>query len=67
MSIDNIVFEEIDSPAITATKTLLIYAGSSELKPQLKKLGVDYVKVEKGLHIYYVLTSKKFSKLKIRL
>jgi len=67
MSIDNITFEENDSPAVKATKTLLIYAGSSELKPQLAKLDVEYTKINRGLHTYYVLTSKKFDKLKIKL
>lgn len=67
MSIEDIVFEIEDTPAIIATKTLMLYAGSSELKPQLAKLGVSYTRIEQGLFTYYVLTSKKFDKLKIKL
>ena len=37
MSIENITFENIDTPKEKAIKTALIYAGSTELKNQMKK------------------------------
>lgn len=67
MELDNIVFEDIDTPAIIATKTVMLYAGSNELKPQLSRIGVSYVKVEKGVSVSYILRSPKFGKLSIRL
>lgn len=62
-----ITFEECDTPTTIATKTVLIHAGSSELKPQLKRQGVDYVKVIRGLNTYYILTSPKFGRVEVKL
>lgn len=65
--IENIVFEDCDTATTIATKTTLIHAGSSQLKTELKKLNIDYVKVIKGLNTYYVLTGKEIGKLSIKL
>lgn len=63
----NIVFENEDTPATIATKTVLIHAGSSSLKTELKKQSVDYVKVIRGLNTYYILTSPKFDRVQVKL
>jgi len=52
---EDIVFETEDSPAIIATKTVMLFAGSNELKPKLAKLNVTYTKVYKGLLTFYCL------------
>ena len=40
MSIENIIFEETDNFDTIAKKTVLIYAGTSELAEQMKKLNI---------------------------
>jgi len=65
MSIENITFETIDSPKEKAIKTALIYAGSTELKNQMKKLKVNYTKVQRGFKTIYVLRSKDFPRTEV--
>lgn len=65
--IDRIVFLDDDNPATIATKTVLIHAGSSSLKTELKKQDVEYVKVIRGLNTYYILTSPKFGRVQVKL
>lgn len=65
MSIENITFENIDSPKDIAVKTCLIFAGSTELKNQLKKLKVTHTKVTKGALTKYVLRSKDFGRCEV--
>ena len=48
MSIENIIFEENDNFDTIAKKTVLIYAGTSELAEQMKKLNINYSKSPKG-------------------
>lgn len=67
MSIDKIVFEKTDSDKETAIKTVLIYAGSNELKTQMKRLNIDYTKVCRGLKTSFVLKSNKIGKLTVTL
>lgn len=63
-----IVFLEDDSAETIARKTFEIHVGTSELKPQLKKLGIEYTKVVKGLYTFYCLTGRGINQtLKIRL
>lgn len=62
-----ITFEDADTPATIATKTVLIHAGSSQLKTELKKQNVEYVKVIRGLNTYYILTSPKFGRVQVKL
>jgi hypothetical protein len=57
MSIENITFEESDNFDQVAIKTVLIYAGTSELKTQMQKLKIDYSKISKGNKQRFVLRS----------
>ena len=65
MSTDNIVFENVDTPKEIAIKTALIYAGSTELKKQMKRLKVEYTKVVRGFKTIYVLRSKDFERTEV--
>lgn len=65
MSIENITFENIDTPKETAIKTALIFAGSTELKKQMNKLKVSYTKVNRGFKTIYVLRSKDFGRTEV--
>jgi len=66
MSIDNIVFEENDTLQQTAIKTVLLFAGTNDLKSQLKKIGItNYSKVEKGVKTSYILRSEKLGRLTV--
>ena len=60
MSIDNIVFDDNDTLEQQATKTALIYAGSTELTKQLAKLKVTHTKIARGFKTIYVLRHKDF-------
>jgi len=64
---EDIVFETEDSPAIIATKTVLIHAGSPTLKTELKRLNIDYCKVTKGLNTYFYLSGKEIGKIRVKL
>lgn len=65
--LENIVFEDIDSPQDIARKTVLLYAGSPALKNELKKLKIDYTKDQKGVFVEYYLKGKEIGKLTVRL
>ena len=65
MSIENITFEQIDTPKDIAIKTTLIYCGSTELKNQLKRLNVTHTKVVRGFKTIYVLRSKDFGRCEV--
>lgn len=67
MQIDEIIFLEEDSPTTIAIKTVEIYAGSSQLKAELKKLNIDFTKVVRGLNTYYCLKGDKIGKIKVKL
>lgn len=67
MNIENITFETIDSNKDIAIKTALIYAGSTELKNQMKRLKVNYTKVQRGFKTIYVLRNKDFGKVEVTL
>lgn len=60
MSIDSIVFDDNDTLEQKATKTALIFAGSTELTKQLAKLKVTHTKVQRGFKTIYVLRHKDF-------
>ena len=60
MSIDSIVFDDNDTLEQQATKTALIYAGSTELTKQLAKLKVTHTKIARGFKTIYVLRHKDF-------
>lgn len=61
MSIDSIVFDDNDTLEQQATKTALIYAGSTELTKQLAKLKVTHTKVTRGLKTIFILRHKDFT------
>lgn len=61
MSIENIVFEDTDTLEQLATKTALLYSGSTELTKQLAKLKVTHTKVTRGFKTIYVLRHKDFT------
>ena len=60
MSIDNIIFDETDNFEQIATKTVLLNAGTSELKTQMQKLKINYSKVVKNDRVQFVLRHKDF-------
>ncbi len=65
---EEVVFLDEDSPAIIATKTVMLFAGSNELKPKLAKLNITYTKVYKGLLTFYCLKGRGIDgTLRIRL
>lgn len=65
--LENIVFEDLDSPQDIARKTVYLYAGSSALKNELKKLKIEYTKDNKGVFVEYYLKGKEIGKLTVRL
>ena len=65
MSIENIIFEETDSVQEVAIKTCLLYAGTTELTNQLKKLGITHTKVSRGAKTIFVLRGAKIGRLEI--
>lgn len=67
MSIENIVFEPTDTLEQKATKTALIFAGSTELTKQLAKLKVTHTKIERGFKTIYVLRHKDFTNGRIEI
>ena len=67
MSIDNITFEDTDSLKETLIKTVHIFAGSSALKTELKKLKTTYVKLERGLKTVFVLRNKEIGRVEVTL
>ena len=67
MSIENIIFEDTDTLEQQATKTALIYAGSTELTKQLAKLKVTHTKVERGFKTIFVLRHKDFTNGRIEI
>lgn len=63
----NITFEPTDSLQETAKKTVLIYAGSPNLKKEMEKLKVDYNKVMRGVNTIFVLRAKEFGRVEVKL
>ncbi len=60
MSIDSIAFDDNDTLEQQATKTALIFAGSTELTKQLARLKVTHTKVTRGFKTIFVLRHKDF-------
>ena len=61
MSIENIIIEDTDNFEQIATKTVLLNAGTSELKTQMQKLKINYTKVMKGDKVTFVLRHEKLT------
>jgi hypothetical protein len=67
MSIENIVFNDLDTPTEIAIKTVQIFAGSDNLRKELKRLKIEYTKLEKGVNVSYVLRGKEIGRLIVKL
>jgi len=67
MSIENIIFETEDTIQQTAIKTCLLYAGTTELTKQLKKIGVTHTKVYRGAKTIFVLRGKNIGRIEVTL
>lgn len=65
--LNDVVFEDIDTPIETAKKTLFLWVGTNELKSRLAKIGIEYTLNVKGLNTYYILRGAKIGTLKIKL
>lgn len=61
MSIENIIIEETDTFEQIAIKTVLLNAGTSELKTQMDKLKINYSKVMKNNKVTFVLRHEKLT------
>lgn len=64
---DNIIFSDDDTLQIEATKTVHLYSGTHKLKSEMKRLKIEYTKVNKGAFVTYVLRNKTFGKLIVKL
>lgn len=67
MATNEIIINETDSLKEKATKTVYLFAGSSELKNQMKRLKVNYTKVQRGFNTLYVLRHKNFGRIEVKL
>ena len=65
--VDNIVFLKEDTFKETLIKTVQIWAGTHRLKIELAKYKVDYVKVEKGATVKYILRGAKIGRIEVKL
>lgn len=66
MSIDNITFENEDTIKDKVTKTVLLWAGTSEIAKELKKLGItNYHKVVRGFKTMYIVRGTKVGRVKV--
>lgn len=63
----NIVFETEDTLQQTAEKTVLLFCGTNELKNQMSKLGVSYVKTQRGFNTLYIIRHSSFGRKEIKL
>jgi len=67
MSNDLIFFEENDTLKEKATKTALLFAGTTELKKQMERLKVEYTKIERGGAVFFALRHKSWGRIEVRL
>ena len=65
--VDNIVFLKEDTLKETIIKTVQIWAGTHRLKTELAKHKVDYVKVERGATVKYILRGAKIGRIELKL
>ena len=65
--VDNIVFLKEDTFKDTLIKTVQIWAGTHRLKIELAKHKIDYVKVEKGATVKYILRGAQIGRIEIKL
>ena len=67
ISVDSIVFLKEDTLKATLIKTVQIWAGTHRLKTELAKYKVDYVKVEKGATVKYILRGSQIGRIEVKL
>ena len=65
--IENIVFLKEDTLKETIIKTVQIWAGTYRLKTELAKYKIDYVKVERGATVKYILRGAKIGRIEVKL
>ena len=65
--VENIVFTKDDTFKETLIKTVQIWAGTHRLKTELAKHKVDYVKVERGATVKYILRGVQIGKIEVKL
>ena len=65
--VENIVFTKDDTFKETLIKTVQIWAGTHRLKTELAKHKVDYVKVEKGATVKYILRGAQIGRIEVKL
>ena len=65
--VDNIVFLKEDTLKDILIKTVQIWAGTHRLKTELAKYKVDYVKVEKGATVKYILRGAQIGRIEVKL
>ena len=65
--VDSIVFLKEDTFKETLIKTVKIWAGTHSLKTELAKYKVDYVKVEKGESVKYILRGAQIGRIEVKL
>ena len=67
ISVDSIVFLKEDTFKEILIKTVQIWAGTHRLKTELAKYKVDYVKVEKGATVKYILRGAQIGRIEVKL
>ena len=65
--VDNIVFLKEDTFKDTLVKTVQIWAGTHRLKIELAKHKIDYVKVERGATVKYILRGAQIGRIEVKL
>ena len=65
--VDNIVFLKEDTFKDTLIKTVQIWAGTHRLKTELARHKIDYVKVERGATVKYILRGAKIGRIEVKL
>lgn len=65
--IENIVFLKEDTFKDTLIKTVQIWAGTHRLKTELAKHKIEYVKVERGATVKYILRGAQIGRIEIKL
>ena len=65
--VDNIVFLKEDTFKDTLIKTVQIWAGTHRLKTELAKHKIEYVKVERGATVKYILRGTQIGRIEVKL
>ena len=65
--VDNIVFLKEDTFKDTLIKTVQIWAGTHRLKMELAKHKIQYVKVQRGSTVKYILRGAQIGRIEVKL